>query len=116
MTTFPYPSSPPLVRLSLLAGQYQLLFSDIVLLEGQANYTLFYCHSRQPILTSKSLSFYQDRLPTYLMRVHKSYFVNLHFVTDFNGETLSLSDGRRIPVSRRRRREVREYLQAQKFQ
>jgi DNA-binding LytR/AlgR family response regulator len=115
MTTFSYPSSPPLAHLSLLAGQYQLLFSDIVFIEGQGNYTVFHTRHGQRILTSKSLSFYRDRLPAQLLRVHKSYFVNTLFIKGFDKETVHLTNGKCLPVSRRRRREVKTQTHLQEI-
>ncbi|MEI7586304.1 LytTR family DNA-binding domain-containing protein [Runella sp.] len=103
---------PPLSpsHITLLRGRYSLPFEDIILIEGQDNYTLFKCRNGHEVLTSKSLSWYQKCLPPYLFRVHKSYFVNLAFVVSFKGETIRLSDGQCITVSRRRRREVRKLV------
>lgn len=106
---------PPLSpsHITLLRGRYSLPFEDIILIEGQDNYTLFKCRDGHEVLTSKSLSWYQKCLPPYLIRVHKSYFVNLAFVVAFEGETVRLADGQRIAVSRRRRRAVRTSVKAQ---
>lgn len=99
-------------HITLLRGKHCLPFQDIVIIEGQDNYTLFKCRDGHEILTSKSLSWYQNYLPPYLFRVHKSYFVNLAFVVAFEGETVRLADGQRITVSRRRRRAVRQLVKA----
>ncbi|WP_298360409.1 LytTR family DNA-binding domain-containing protein [Runella sp.] len=96
--------------LSLLGGHYQLLFEEIVFIEGQGNYTVFHSRHGQPILTSKSLSFYRDKLPAQLLRIHKSYFANLLYVKAFDGEFVYLTDGKQFPVSRRRRREVEQWV------
>lgn len=108
MTTLP--NAPLPNHLSVLGGRCLLRFEDIILIEGQGNYTLFRCSDTTEVLTSKSLSWYQKCLPPYLFRVHKSYFVNLAFVVAFEGETVQLADGQRIVVSRRRRRAVRQLL------
>lgn len=116
MTALANPITSLSARLPLLGGNYQLLFEEIVLIEGQGNYTVFHCHLYgHPILTSKSLSFYRDKLPAQLLRVHKSYFVNLLFVKAFDGESVYLTDGKRIPVSRRRRREIKTQMLLQKI-
>jgi two-component system, LytTR family, response regulator len=115
MTTFSYPSSPPLAHLSLLAGQHRIAFADIIFIEGQGNYTAFHTRHGQRILTSKSLSFYRDKLPAQLLRVHKSYFVNTLFIKGFDNETVHLTSGQRLPVSRRRRREVKTQTLLQKI-
>lgn len=108
MTTLP--NAPLPGHLFVLGGRCLLRFEDIILIEGQGNYTLFKCSDATEVLTSKSLSWYQNSLPPYLFRVHKSYFVNLAFIVAFEGETVRLADGQRITVSRRRRRAVREIV------
>jgi DNA-binding LytR/AlgR family response regulator len=111
MTTLPQTHLPD--HLSVLGGKCRLLFTDIVFLEAQGSYTIFRCRNGMQVMTSKALSWYKDTLPDYLIRVHKSYFVNLAFVVAFEGETIRLADGQRITVSRRRRRAVRKSVKAQ---
>ena len=115
MTGIPNLTTHHLAQLSLLRGQHLLPFADIIFIEGQGNYTEFYCRCGKRILTSKSLSFYHDKLPIQLTRVHKSYFVNTQFIKAFEGEFVHLIDGRRIPVSRRRRREIKTQMLLQKI-
>ena len=110
MTALSNPTTHHLAQLSLLAGQHQIAFTDIVFIEGQGNYTAFHTRHGQRILTSKSLGFYSDKLPAQLLRVHKSYFVNTLFIKAFDKETVHLTSGQRLPVSRRRRREVEVWL------
>lgn len=115
MTALSHPTTHPSAQLSLLAGQQRIAFADIVFIEGQGNYTAFHTRHGQRILTSKSLSFYCDKLSPQLLRVHKSYFVNLLYVKVFDGEFVYLTDGKRIPVSRRRRREIKTQALFQKI-
>lgn len=114
MTALAIPITHPLAQLSLLAGQHRIAFADIVFIEGQGNYTLFHTQHEKPILTSKSLSFYTEKLSSQFLRVHKSYFVNFLYIKAFDGEFVYLTDGQRIPVSRRRRREVKTQILLQK--
>lgn len=108
MTTLPNAPLPD--HLVVLGGRCLLRFEDIMLIEGKGNYTLFKCSDATEVLTSKSLSWYQKCLPDYLIRVHKSYFVNIAFIVAFEGETILLSNGNYITVSRRRRRAVRKSI------
>jgi DNA-binding LytR/AlgR family response regulator len=113
MTALSTPAAHSVMCLSLLSGRYLLPFEDIVFIEGQGNYTLFYCRDGAQILTSKSLSYYMGSLPAHLPRVHKSYFVNTHFVKSHDRAMIYLTDGRRIPISRRRQRAVRKTIRVQ---
>lgn len=108
MTALSNPTTHHPAHLSLLAGQHRIVFADIVFIEGQGNYTVFHTRHGQRILTSKSLSFYRDKLPAQLLRVHKSYFVNTLFIKGFDKEAVYLIGGQRLPVSRRRKREVKK--------
>lgn len=115
MTALSHPTTHPSTHLSLVGGHYQLPFADIVFIEGQGNYTVFHTRHGQRILTSKSLSFYRDKLPAQLLRVHKSYFVNTLFIKAFDKEAVYLTGGQRLPVSRRRKREVKKQTLLQKI-
>ena len=108
MTTLP--NTHLIDHLSLLGGRCQLLFSDIVFVEAQGSYAIFHCDNGEQIMTSKSLSWYQSRLPDYFIRVHKSYFVSLDCIVAFEKEAVHLSNGKCITVSRRRRRVVRKLI------
>lgn len=115
MTALSHPKTHPMTHLSLLGGKCLLPFADIVFIEAQGNYTAFHLRHGQHSLTSKSLGFYGDKLPDQLIRVHKSYFVNLLYVMTFDGAFVHLTSGQRLPVSRRRRREVKTQLLLQKI-
>lgn len=54
----------------------------------------------------------QERLPEDFARIHRSYVVNLNFVTKFNGTTITLSTDERIPVPKRRRHEIESVLRS----
>jgi len=100
-------------HLSLFGGRCVLPFEEIVLIEGRGNYTLFYCRDGTQMLTSKSLSFYMPLFPADFLRVHKSYVVNARFIQSNDRRLIYLIDGRCIPVSRRRQREVRQTIHVQ---
>ncbi len=97
-------------HLSLFGGRCVLPFEELVLIEGRGNYTLFYCRDGAQLLTSKSLSFYMTLFPAHFVRVHKSYVVNTRFIQSNDRSLIYLTDGRCIPVSRRRQREVGKKL------
>lgn len=108
-------NSFPLVltsHIALLRGRCNLRFDEITYIEGNGNYTLFKCINGQEIMTSKSMSFYEQRLPPFLMRVHKSYYVNLQFISVFDGHFIKVGHQKRIEVARRRRKKLKDLLQA----
>ncbi|MEM9822124.1 MAG: LytTR family DNA-binding domain-containing protein [Bacteroidota bacterium] len=71
---------------------------DIEMLEGKNNYTLLYLRSKQIIIASKSLKYFEDQLSTPIFfRAHKSYIINLnHVVRLSKGEPGSISMQSRV--------------------
>jgi two-component system LytT family response regulator len=59
------------------------------------------------IILSKTLKFIEELLPTSIFqRIHKSYLVNLNYVTRFNKTNellVELSNGQTLPVSIRKK-------------
>lgn len=50
----------------------------------------------------------EEVLPKFFIRPNRSYFVNYEFVTCFKFEELIMTDGSVIPISRNKRKEIRE--------
>lgn len=108
-------------KISLPNGQgYTLIdLSQIVHIEADSNYSVFYLHDDEKITVSKVLKEYEEILPEgEFVRVHKSSIVNLHYLQEYNsrnGLELTLKNGQRIAVSRRRASDflerVRNYTQ-----
>lgn len=99
-------------QLTLLGGRYMLLFADILFIEAQRSYTVFWRVNGEYVMTSRPLGWYESSLPDCLVRVHKSYIVNLNYVVSFDGTTIRLNDGRQVMVSRRRKSFINKFLRA----
>jgi two-component system LytT family response regulator len=95
-------------KISLPNGQgYTLVdIDEIVHIEAESNYSTFYFRNKEKITVSKSLKEYEELLPDHqFIRVHKSTIVNLDYLAEYNsknGLELTLKNGERIAVSRRR--------------
>lgn len=84
---------------------------DIVRCESDGNYTLIYTSEGKKILSTKTLSDYDEMLNTEnFFRIHRSHLVNLfHLKKYFRGEGyILMSDDSKIEVSRRKRIEFME--------
>lgn len=91
--------------------------SEILYCEADNNYTRFFLTDDKIILTSRTIKDYEETLSGHdIVRVHKSYLVNLHYIIEYNNQndTLLLKNKTIIPVSRRRRHEVMELLKSGK--
>ena len=50
----------------------------------------------------------EEALPKFFIHPNRSYFVNYEFITCFKFEELIMTDGSIIPISRNKRKEIRE--------
>ena len=80
---------------------------DIVSIEARpGNYAVFYLNDSKEIVATKTLSYYDDMLPsTHFLRIHRSHIVNLRSVKDYNSSTgmITMNQGDKYKVAERRR-------------
>ncbi len=85
--------------------------NSILFMKADGAYTQIYLHDDTIITSSKSLKYYEDvleHLPNF-MRCHKSYLVNLNFVTDYiksNGGYLILHSKFEVALSSEKSEEL----------
>ena len=88
----------------------------IIRLESDNSYTTVYSGSGKSIVSSKSIHEFEHILnPRHFVRIHRSHIVNLNFVQEFNrkyDQVVILSNGDRVPVSRRKLKVFQEVLHA----
>ncbi|TDQ06426.1 LytR/AlgR family response regulator transcription factor [Pedobacter metabolipauper] len=95
-------------KISLHNGQGYSLISidDIIHIEADSNYSIFYLANGEKITVSKVLKEYEEILPeNQFIRIHKSSIVNLDYLKEYNsknGLEVILKNGSKIAVSRRR--------------
>ncbi len=63
---------------------------------------------REVLETYARLNAIAHQLPSYFVRCHNSFLVNMDFVDELRADAIRLRSGEEIPVSRPRRAEVRE--------
>ena len=86
------------------------------MIQAESNYSILYLVSGESVFTSKTLKYWQEKCHVpFLQRVHKSYLINVHYITSFvpkTGEVLlkgglkahysakirTLIDGKNTPV------------------
>jgi two-component system, LytTR family, response regulator len=78
---------------------------NIVRLESDSNYTVFYLTNRQKLIASRTLKDFEALLvPTGFVRIHRSSMINLTHLQEYirgEGGTVLMVDGSEIEVSRR---------------
>jgi len=87
---------------------------DIVRLESDAGYTTVFVLGGERILVSRTIKEFEELLPeNTFFRIHQSHIINLKFakkVLREDGGYVLLSDGAKLPISRRRKEEFMEAL------
>ncbi len=80
----------------------RIIVDDIIYIETKNRKTYLYTKDDE-IIVNETIDKWTDKLPTtFFYRVHKSFLVNLHYVTKYSYEELYLNDTIRIPIAQRK--------------
>lgn len=107
-------NKPKKIVLSTLDYVHVVDIQHIVKCQSSINYTVFHLQDGKEIVVSKTLKEFDEQLSPYgFFRTHKSWLINLSFVSGYNrkeGGTAVMEDGSEIPVSISRKEEFMEVL------
>ena len=85
----------------------QIIVRDVIMLEGEGNYTYFHLKCGKKILLSKTMKEYCELFEQNdFVRITKSYLINLNYLKEvekFGEMTVIMQSGQRIEISRRRK-------------
>lgn len=104
------------IALSTAEAVQLVEYDQISSLESSGNYTQFFFTDGSKLLMSKTLKEFESILDDRFLRVHQSHLVNIKQVKSYiktEGGYIEMIDGRRIPVSVRRKSAVVEQLKAE---
>jgi DNA-binding LytR/AlgR family response regulator len=90
-----------------------VLSQQIVMLRGEANYTVFYLNNGRKIMNSHTLKNFDRLLKTEgFLRVHRAYLVNPAYLSwyDEMNKRIVMKNGMNAQVSRRKSGVMREFL------
>ncbi len=94
----------------------RILASDIVYVEGMAEYLRIHIYSQpKPLVVLFSMKKMEERLESHgFMRVHKSYIINLRHLSEINKSRVVLDNGTDLPVGDSYRERLNDYI-SEKF-
>ncbi len=102
------------IAVPALEGLVFIPVHDIIYLQAESNYTIFYLLDNAKMVSSKSLKEYEKILTIQnFFRCHHSYMINLDFVSKYirtDGDQIVLTNGVLIDLSRRKRNEFLEAI------
>ncbi|MGV3706571.1 MAG: LytR/AlgR family response regulator transcription factor [Arcticibacter sp.] len=108
----PRPNTMPKLTLPHTHGFHIIDLSEIMYVEADSNYSIFYLERGDKMIISKPLKEFEHYLEeNNFMRIHKSVIVNFRFVSEYsnkNGMQVILKNGIALPISRRRSNEFQE--------
>jgi two-component system LytT family response regulator len=104
-----HPEQLDKIALPVLNGLEFIEVNNIVKVEGENVYSIFYLNDGKKIIVSRTLKETEQVLSRWsFIRVHKSYIINLRYIkryTKGEGGIVELSDGSEVEVSRRSKNE-----------
>lgn len=86
-----------------IGGRITLPEEEIILLEGQANYTKVYTKSGEQHTVATTLKLLENRISDQFYRSHKKYIVNLREIEKYGPTQIQLKNQKHALISRRRR-------------
>lgn len=97
------------------AGFEYIPTAEVEYLEADGSYVKIYCTNNRSKTVSKNLKYFESALAdcTNFVRPHRSYLVNLDYVTNYSksdGGFLILKRNVQIPVSRERKQAIQDIL------
>lgn len=113
-TDFDLPLKDHKVVLRTEEGLSLISIQNIIRIEADRGYSIFYLGNGERIIVSQSLKLWDSMLNKYgFFRVHESHIVNLAFVKKFlkkDGGIITLKNGDEIYVARRRKEDLLQRL------
>jgi two-component system, LytTR family, response regulator len=96
------------VGLSTADGVVFVMANTIMRCKALNNYTRFYFTDDRPMLVCRTLRYFEEQLtPANFIRIHRGETINKNFIANINcNRMVLLTDGSRLTISRRRKREV----------
>jgi len=98
---------PHKLAIPISSGYEYILVDEIVYLEADRSYCMFYLTNRRKILVSRCLNDYQQILDEKMFfRIHHSFLINLQHVKSLSrkdGGFVEMTDGSQIPIARRKK-------------
>ncbi|MFN8260593.1 MAG: LytTR family DNA-binding domain-containing protein [Chitinophagales bacterium] len=95
-------------------GMIFLKVNDIIRLQSESNYTLFFLLNNKKVLVAKTLKNFEEKLLPYnFMRVHQSHLINLAHMKeiDHGDNFVLMTDGSKVEISKRKKKEFMDALE-----
>ena len=101
------------IEINHKGSKHKININNILYLKAEANYTRIVTNYNDFLIARTLKSSAEQLSYVVFIRCHQSYVVNIHFmeVYQLSTDEIVLIDGTKIPVSRKYRNEVKEFIQ-----
>lgn len=107
------PASASQIYIKSDKKQILLNLEDVLYLESLGNYVKVW-EAERFLLTPRTLSSFESQLPAdTFIRIHKSYILNKKFVRYIEGNTISLRNGKQLPLGKNYKHVVKQLVNSQ---
>lgn len=85
-----------------LHASYRIRLSEIEYIESQGKHIVFALYDGKTIISTEPLYAYEDKLilEDGFFKCHRSYIVNIHYISSYSPKEILMHSGCRIPISR----------------
>ena len=88
----------------------KVAFNDIRYIEGMSEYIKVYLEGQKPIVVLLALKRMEDRMPSYFMRIHRSYIINLKKIQEVNKNRVIMDQNTYLPIGENYKNALTEYI------
>lgn len=101
--------APSYLLLNINNARQKIDTADIVYIAAAGNYTQLHFLQQRPLLASETMGDLQKLLPQFV-RVHKSYLINVDYLSRLEGNRVYLQGGAEIPIGVSYKQSVLSYF------
>lgn len=109
-----HPSDGTRFALRTSTGTHFISYNDVTYCEADGRYTHIHLSNSKCITVARLLKDFEDKLPdTTFIRIHKSYLVNINYITGFDcisKNHLIINSLTRLGIARRRKKNLSSLL------
>lgn len=87
--------------------QIKINFSDLIYIEGLKDYIRIHTKTEK-LLVLETMKSFEEKLPNHFKRIHRSYIINLDFLTSIDGNSVYLNQ-KILPIGETYRKEMKDF-------
>lgn len=87
-----------------------ILANEIICIESLKDYVCIVTNDGQKRLTLGTMSSFEEKLPNWFMRIHRSFIVNTNHIIEFNNQSVLMSNNQEIAIGKTYREQIESLI------